>query len=130
MKVPILLVYRGLSVAGPSISVMKYRLPKKLTPRNGAFIDDAGMNDATIDNDATTKEVRYLGQAYTRTENKSYLQAAEKHPLLLKMQYKSGGFRSSIPIKVFTAARSPIRTTRCECAERMDDVVWALTGWM
>src|ERR1700733_13831986 len=37
---------------------------KKLSPaEKAAFFDDASMNDATIDNDATSKEIRYLAAA-------------------------------------------------------------------
>src|SRR5258708_1387467 len=74
---------------------------KRLSPaERAAFIDDASMNDATIDNDATTKEIRYLVGAYSRTENKDYLQAAEKGiRYLLIMQYKNGGFPQFYPDK-------------------------------
>lgn len=74
---------------------------KKLSPaERAAFIDDAGMNDATIDNDATTKEIRYLIKAAAKTGNNSYLHAAEKGiRYLLEMQYKSGGFPQFYPDK-------------------------------
>jgi pectinesterase len=72
---------------------------KKLTPaERAAFFDDASMNDATIDNDATSKEIRYLAAAWRRTGNKNYLQAVEKGiRYLLEMQYKNGGFPQFYP---------------------------------
>jgi unsaturated rhamnogalacturonyl hydrolase len=74
---------------------------KKLSPaERAAFIDDASMNDATIDNDATSKEIRYLVTAYHRTGNKDYLGAVGKGiRYLLEMQYKNGGFPQFYPDK-------------------------------
>ncbi len=74
---------------------------KKLSPaEKAAFIDDASMNDATIDNDATSKEIRYLVVAYRRTGNKDYLHALEKGVrYLLEMQYPDGGFPQFYPDK-------------------------------
>ncbi len=79
----------------------KIDFTKKLTPaEKAAFIDDASMNDATIDNDATSKEIRYLAKAYLRTGNKEYLRAVEKGVrYLLEMQYKDGGFPQFYPDK-------------------------------
>jgi PelA/Pel-15E family pectate lyase len=49
--------------------------------------------DATIDNSATTKEIRYLLKAYKQSRNEEYKNAAEKGiRFLLKMQYENGGF--------------------------------------
>ncbi len=57
-----------------------------------------GRNDATIDNSATTKEIRYLVTGYKKWHNKSYLDAAEKGiRYLLKMQYPNGGFPQFYP---------------------------------
>ena len=75
---------------------------KKLSPaEKAAFIDDAGMNDATIDNEATNKEIRYLVQiAWRKTKNVEYLKAAEKGiRYLLTMQYANGGFPQFYPDK-------------------------------
>jgi pectinesterase len=56
-------------------------------------IDDRNRNDATIDNNATSKEIRYLITAYGKSGNKAYLQAAENGVrYLLRMQYANGGF--------------------------------------
>lgn len=63
--------------------------------------------DATIDNDATTKEIRYLIKAYHQTKNKKYLAAAEKGiNYLLTAQYPSGGWPQFYPD--FSSYRSEI----------------------
>ncbi|WP_236705130.1 pectate lyase [Hymenobacter sp. AT01-02] len=60
--------------------------------------DDAGRNDATIDNDATTREIRYLVKAFQTTSNAAYKAAAERGiRYLLKMQYANGGFPQYYP---------------------------------
>ncbi len=60
--------------------------------------DESNRNDATIDNDATSKEIRYLIKIYHQTKNKKYLSAAENGiKYLLKMQYKNGGFPQFYP---------------------------------
>ncbi|WP_207906204.1 pectate lyase [Flaviaesturariibacter aridisoli] len=57
------------------------------------LLDDKGRNDATIDNGATTKEIRYLLKAFIRHGNKAYIDAAESGlRYLLAMQYANGGF--------------------------------------
>ncbi|RYZ45515.1 MAG: pectate lyase, partial [Chitinophagaceae bacterium] len=59
---------------------------------------DKARKDATIDNGATTKEIRYLANAYKKTGNKAYLQAAEKGiRYLLLMQMPNGGFPQFYP---------------------------------
>lgn len=59
---------------------------------------DAGRKDATIDNNATTREITYLLGAYKRTNNLAYRQAAERGiRYLLQMQQKSGGFPQYYP---------------------------------
>ncbi len=55
-------------------------------------------NDATIDNNATTKEIRYLLKTYKQTGDKRYLAAAENGiRYLLKAQYKNGGWPQYYP---------------------------------
>ena len=49
--------------------------------------------DATIYNNATTKEIKYLAKAYKLSKDKRYLTAAEKGiEFLLKAQYPNGGW--------------------------------------
>ena len=81
------------------IDNVKVDYKKKLSPAEKAnVIDDIGRNDATIDNSATTKEIRYLVTAYKKWNNKAYLDAAEKGiRYLLKMQHANGGFPQFYP---------------------------------
>ena len=60
--------------------------------------DESNRNDATIDNEATTKEISYLVKIFKQTKEKKYLTAAENGiKYLLKMQYKNGGFPQFYP---------------------------------
>ena len=60
--------------------------------------DEFNRNDATIDNDATTKEIRYLLKAYKETNNKDFLVAAENGiKYLLLAQYNNGGWSQFYP---------------------------------
>jgi PelA/Pel-15E family pectate lyase len=62
------------------------------------LLDDKFRNDATIDNNATSKEIRYLIKAYKTSGNKNYLQAAENGVrYLLQMQKPNGGFPQFYP---------------------------------
>ena len=57
-------------------------------------------NLATIDNNATSKEINALIKAYSVTKNPAYLKSAEKGiQYLLSMQYKNGGFPQYFPNK-------------------------------
>jgi PelA/Pel-15E family pectate lyase len=59
---------------------------------------DASATDATIDNNATTREITALVAAYKTTQNPAYKQAAENGiRYLLKMQQPSGGFPQYFP---------------------------------
>lgn len=59
----------------------------------------ANDNDlATIDNNATSKEINGLIKAYGTTKNEAYLKSAEKGiQYLLSMQYENGGFPQYFP---------------------------------
>lgn len=60
--------------------------------------DESNRNDATIDNNATTKEIRYLLKQYQKDGVKKYLVAAENGiRYLLKAQYKNGGWPQYYP---------------------------------
>ncbi|MDD4969521.1 MAG: pectate lyase [Paludibacter sp.] len=55
---------------------------------------------ATIDNEATTREIKYLVKAYKKYNNPKYLDAAENGiRYLLKAQYKNGGWPQYYPDK-------------------------------
>jgi len=59
---------------------------------------DAGRPDATIDNNATTREITYLVTAFKTTQNPAYRLGAEKGiRYLLQMQQPSGGFPQYYP---------------------------------
>jgi PelA/Pel-15E family pectate lyase len=59
---------------------------------------DANRQDATIDNNATTREITYLLGAFKTTQNPTYRLGAENGiRYLLKMQQPSGGFPQYYP---------------------------------
>jgi PelA/Pel-15E family pectate lyase len=63
-------------------------------------IKSTGDDHATIDNNATTREINILIKAYNTTKNPVYLSAAEKGiKYLLTMQYENGGFPQYYPNK-------------------------------
>ena len=77
-------------------SVVNYNLPvdKSLLKKIKATGDD----HATIDNNATSREINGLLKAYQATKNPDYLKAAEKGiGYLLLMQYNNGGFPQYYP---------------------------------
>jgi PelA/Pel-15E family pectate lyase len=60
---------------------------------------EAEKDDANIDNMSTTKEIRYLAQAFKTTNNPKYLDAVEDGiRYLLKAQYKNGGWPQYYPL--------------------------------
>ena len=74
-----------------------YRHPMGTVERAGT-LDDKNRNDATIDNNATTREITYLVEAFKKTNNPAYRTAAENGiRFLLKMQYANGGFPQYYP---------------------------------
>lgn len=55
-------------------------------------------DDATIDNKATTREIRYLADAYRKTGNSAYLEASRRGvAYLLAAQYANGGWPQYYP---------------------------------
>jgi PelA/Pel-15E family pectate lyase len=63
--------------------------------------------DATIDNEATTKEIKYLVKSYKAHKDERYLKAATKGiDYLLKAQYANGGWPQFYPD--FSSYRSQI----------------------
>ena len=66
----------------------------------------ASQEDATIDNNATTREITYLVSTFKTTQNPAYRQAAENGiRYLLKMQQPSGGFPQYYPDARFYRAQ-------------------------
>ena len=63
--------------------------------------------DATIDNDATTKEIRYLCKIYKQTKSEKYFNAAKRGiDYLLTAQYVNGGWPQFYPD--FSSYRSQV----------------------
>lgn len=63
--------------------------------------------DATIDNDATTKEIKYLSKIYKQTNNEKYLIAVKRGvDYLINAQYANGGWPQFFPD--FSSYRSQI----------------------
>lgn len=61
-------------------------------------VQEKNLNDATIDNKATTKEINYLFEAFGKTRDSAYLLAAEKGlDYLLNAQYDNGGWPQYYP---------------------------------
>lgn len=61
-------------------------------------IKSTGDDHATIDNNATSREINALIKAYSITKNPNYLKAAEKGiSYLILMQYENGGFPQYYP---------------------------------
>ncbi len=95
-----MLVYQR-SIGGwpKAVNEVVFDYQKKLTEQEIQIIKaDSLHKDATIDNSATTKEIRYLAKAYKKTGNKNYLKAVEKGvSFLLKAQYANGGWPQYYP---------------------------------
>lgn len=69
-----------------------------LTPALLARIKATEDKHATFDNKATSREVVYLVKAYKKTQNKTYLKAAEKGlDYMLAAQYDNGGWPQYYP---------------------------------
>ena len=95
-----MLIYQR-SIGGwpKAVNEVKVDYSKLLTDDQKRSIkSDSLHNDATIDNSATTKEVRYLVKAYKQTTNRIYLASAEKGlRYLFKAQYANGGWPQYYP---------------------------------
>lgn len=63
-------------------------------------IEDTDEKYATIDNGATTREINLLVEAFAKTQNADYLNAARRGvEYLLEAQYENGGFPQYYPNK-------------------------------
>lgn len=66
--------------------------------QRAAIKADSLLNDATIDNKATSKEIRYLIKAYKTKQDPRYLAAVQKGvDYLLEAQYENGGWSQYYP---------------------------------
>jgi len=75
-----MLVYQRAVGGWPkAVNEIKVDYTKTLTDAEKKITRADSMHiDATIDNNATTREIRYLVKAYKQTRNQNYLRAAEK----------------------------------------------------
>jgi pectinesterase len=81
------------------INEVKVDYTKQLSDAEKASVlQNRNGKDATIDNNATIKEIRYLLKAYRQHGNNEYLKAAENGiRYLLQMQHANGGFPQFYP---------------------------------
>ncbi len=82
-----------------AVNEIKVDYNKTLTTAEKVAIHNDSMHiDATIDNNATTREIRYLVKAYKKANNKAYLKAADKGVrYYLKAQNLNGGWPQYYP---------------------------------
>lgn len=94
-----LLYQRAIGGWPKHIAEVKVDYSKNLTNEEKIRLQaDKSRNDATIDNGATTKEIRFLLKAYEKLGKRAYLQAAENGiRYLLLMQKANGGFPQFYP---------------------------------
>ncbi|WP_286861559.1 MULTISPECIES: pectate lyase [Sphingobacterium] len=79
-------------------SVVDYKLP--ITKEILQKIKNTAIDHATLDNNATTREINVLIKAFKDTKNPAYLTAAEKGiAYILSAQYENGGFPQYYPNK-------------------------------
>ena len=84
-------------------SVVDYRLP--LTKELLQKVKKTDIDHATLDNNATTREITGLIKAFKDTKNQAYLTAAEKGiAYILSAQYENGGFPQYYPNKLLYRA--------------------------
>ena len=95
-----MLVYQRAIGGWPkAVDMIPVKYEKKLTDAARAAIQaDSLHEDATFDNSATSREVIYLVKAYGLTQNRNYLNAAERGlNYILKAQYANGGWPQYYP---------------------------------
>ncbi len=95
-----MLVYQR-SIGGwpKAVNMIPVNYEKTLSEQEKLTIKaDSLHDDSTIDNKATSREIIYLVKAYGTTQNKRYLDAAEKGiGYLFKAQYANGGWPQYYP---------------------------------
>jgi PelA/Pel-15E family pectate lyase len=81
------------------VNEVKINYAKELSAaEEAATKKDGSKNDATIDNNATIKEIRFLTEQFKKTNNKAYLDAVHKGiAYLIKAQYANGGWPQFYP---------------------------------
>lgn len=75
-------------------------MAKPLSPSAKAELEERPHDDATIDNGATTTQIRFLARAYAATQDARYRAAAERGiDYLLAAQYENGGWPQYFPLR-------------------------------
>lgn len=94
-----LLYQRAIGGWPKAVNEIKVDYTKQLSAaEKKALLSDSLHNDATIDNNATTREIRYLVKAFKQTKNQQYLKSAEKGiRYYLMAQNKAGGWPQYFP---------------------------------
>lgn len=75
-------------------------MAKSLTSAERAELEERAHDDATIDNGATTTQIKFLARAYVATQEPRYRAAAERGiDYLLAAQYPNGGWPQYFPLR-------------------------------
>lgn len=87
---------------GKADIILSYQYDNGGWPKNQEYggMGKGGSDSGTFDNGATTMELTVMADAYQKTGNKKYLDAAQKAmDFILKAQYPSGGWPQYYPLK-------------------------------
>lgn len=75
-------------------------MARPLSPPEKAELEERPHDDATIDNGATTTQIKFLARAYAATKESRYRAAAERGiDYLLAAQYPNGGWPQYFPLR-------------------------------
>ncbi|MBX3738856.1 MAG: pectate lyase [Candidatus Didemnitutus sp.] len=75
-------------------------MAKPLSPAEKAELEERAHDDATMDNGATTTQIKFLARAYAATQEPRYRAAAERGlDYLLAAQYPNGGWPQYFPLR-------------------------------
>jgi PelA/Pel-15E family pectate lyase len=76
-------------------------LHKELTePEKAKINDEKGLNDAILDNDATTTEMKFMVKMYAKTSNQDYKVSFDRGlKFILDAQYDKGGWPMFYPLR-------------------------------
>lgn len=75
-------------------------MAKPLSPSDKAELEERPHDDATIDNGATTTQIKFLARAFTVTPEPRYRAAVERGlDYLLAAQYANGGWPQYFPLR-------------------------------
>jgi PelA/Pel-15E family pectate lyase len=76
-------------------------LHKPLTdPEKATINDEKGLNDAILDNDATTTEMKFLAKMYSKTKTQAYKDSFDRAlKFIFDAQYENGGWPMFYPLR-------------------------------